>query len=130
MPTGSLLRGHEFANFPIPDGLTEMAGGATEMLRRAIDSFVNLDANTAMDVIQMDDRIDELNRSVIHELRSLMKENPDAVEPALHCFSGTRHIERIGDLAENIAEDVIYIVDGTIVRHKHNQFLASGAEES
>ena len=54
----------------------------------------------------------------------LMKESPSMVEPAIHCFSAVRHIERIGDHAENIAEDVIYLIEGEIIRHKHNDFIS------
>jgi phosphate transport system protein len=50
-----------------------------------------------------------------------MKADPDEVEAALHCFSAARHLERVADLAENLAEDVIYMVDGQIVRHGHGQ---------
>ena len=53
-----------------------------------------------------------------------MKQDATLIEPALHCFSASRHIERIADHAENIAEDVIYLVDGDIVRHKHGNFIA------
>jgi len=48
-----------------------------------------------------------------------MKEDSELIEPAVHCFSASRHLERIADLAENVAEDVIYLVEGEIVRHKH-----------
>lgn len=120
----------EFQLFPIPDDLPEMASETTEMLRLALDAFVNMDVELAERVIPMDERIDAKNLMVIFELRDLMKENPDFVEPALHCFSGARHIERIGDLAENIAEDVLYIVNGTIVRHNHHAFLTEEAQQS
>jgi phosphate transport system protein len=56
---------------------------------------------------------------VIDQLHEMMKEDVDQIEPAVHCFSVSRHLERIADLAENIAEDVIYLVEGDIVRHKH-----------
>lgn len=108
-----------FPNFPIPDELPDMANATKEMLRSALDAFITMNLELAEQVIKMDDGIDQQNRNVIHELRELMRENPDFVEPALHCFSGARHIERIADLAENVAEDVIYIVDGKIIRHSH-----------
>lgn len=66
----------------------------------------------------MDQTIDELNVEVIGELQALMQDAPNLVVPALHCFSASRHIERIGDHATNIAEDVVYLVAGDIVRHK------------
>ena len=58
---------------------------------------------------------------VITELRELMSNDSTQVTPALQCFSASRHLERIADHAENIAEDVIYLVDGDIVRHRHGE---------
>ena len=115
----------EHPYFPRPDGLEEMVHIATQMVRMSLDCFVHSDTLLASQVIQADTRLDSLNRTVILELKELMKQDSTLVEPALHCFSATRHIERIGDLAENIAEDVIYVVDGIIVRHKHGELQAN-----
>ncbi len=112
---------HQFPYFSIPDLLPEMVKRATEMVRMALDSFVELDTRRALDVIQHDIEVDEYNRKVIDELSDLMKSDSDMVTPSLHCFSVARHVERIADHAENIAEDVIYLVDGTIIRHKHGK---------
>jgi phosphate transport system protein len=73
-------------------------------------------------VIKLDPVVDGMNRRIIDELKTMMKQDSSQVDPALHCFSAARHVERIADHAENIAEDVIYLVDGTIVRHKHGAF--------
>jgi phosphate transport system protein len=108
--------------FPRPDALGDMVEIATGMVRMSLDSFVQSDSRLARKVIQTDPRLDELNRSVIAELTQLMQQDASQVDPGLHCFSAARHIERIGDQAENIAEDVIYVVDGEIVRHKHGEF--------
>ena len=59
---------------------------------------------------------------MINDLTELMQQDKELVEPALHCFSASRHVERIADHAENIAEDVIYLVDGDIIRHRHDSF--------
>lgn len=115
---------HQFPFFPIPDNLPEMVQQATLMVRMALDSFVDSDAELAKRVIQCDDNVDQNNRIIISELKSLMKQDSALAEPALHCFSASRHVERIADLAENIAEDVIYLVDGDIVRHQHGNFIA------
>jgi len=112
----------QFPFFPIPERLTEMVGQATAMVRMALDSFVDSDPELAKKVILYDAAVDENNRLVIEELKALMKQDTSLAEPALHCFSASRHIERIADLAENIAEDVIYLVDGEIVRHRHGNF--------
>ena len=55
---------------------------------------------------------------IIEELRGIMRSSPNLVEPALHLFSATRHIERVADHATNIAEDVVFMVEGVIIRHR------------
>ncbi len=114
---------HQHPHFPIPDQLPEMVRQATQMVRMALDSFVNSDTNLAKNVIECDAAVDQHNEDIIEQLKTLMTQDPFLVEPALHCFSASRHIERIADLAENIAEDVIYLVDGDIVRHQHGNFI-------
>ena len=89
-----------------------------QMVRGAMDAFVNLDAAAAKRILRLDNEVDQLNRDIIAELQTLMQKHSDLVVPALHCFSATRHIERIGDHATNIAEDVVYLAEGEIVRHK------------
>lgn len=116
--------------FPVPEELTEMAQSATAMVRRALDAFVESDISKAAQVIRSDDRVDALNRTVIDHLHDLMREDPKHIEPAVHCFSASRHLERIADLAENLAEEVLYLVDGEIVRHQHGLFLDASAIDS
>ena len=110
---------HRHLNFPIPENLPRMIGIATEMVRLALDAFVDTDAELAQKVIAQDRSVDELHLSVIVELKSLMKDESDIVDAALHCFSASRHVERIADHAVNIAEDVIYLATGEIVRHRY-----------
>jgi phosphate transport system protein len=109
-----------FPLFTVPDQIVEMVTVCTHMVRDALDSFVERDSRRAIGVIRKDDIVDDLNRTVIDELHGSMKQSPENIEPAVHCFSASRHLERIADLAENIAEDVIYLVEGDIVRHKHD----------
>ena len=108
----------EYIQFPVPQKVSRMVSMATQMVRGSLDAFVNLETAAAKRIMTMDDALDELNVAVIQELQTLMQEEPEMVVPALHCFSASRHIERIGDHATNIAEDVIYLVAGDIVRHK------------
>jgi phosphate transport system protein len=89
------------------------------MVRSALDSFVNLDAQAARRIIRLDDTVDQHNREIIDELETQMQERPQSVTACLHCFSAVRHVERIADHAVNIAEDVIYLAEGAIVRHRH-----------
>lgn len=109
---------HEYPDFPIPDQLDRMVAVTTQMVRGAMDSFVNLDCQAARRILRLDDDVDQYNREIIAGLQGVMQTHSDLVSPALHCFSATRHIERMADHATNIAEDVIYLVEGDIVRHK------------
>jgi phosphate transport system protein len=109
----------------IPDRLQRMTDLTTTMVRQSLDAFVNLDAHLARVVCRLDDEVDRLNKLIIDDLIHLMQRSPDMVEPGLSFFSATRHLERIADHATNIAEDVIYLVEGEIVRHR----LAAVREE-
>lgn len=116
--------------FPTPEVIPEMSVNAIEMVRSALDAFANQDAELAKQAIKLDSKVDSHCREAIDLLVDIMKENPELVEPALHCFSAVRHIERIGDHAENIAEDVVYLIDGEIIRHKHGDFFLSDSNKT
>ena len=103
----------------IPETLPEMMWIAVKMLNQSIDAYVRLDSDLARDVFATDHHVDSLQSQIITQLLGVMRAQHDFVEPALHLFSATRHIERIADHATNIAEDVIYLVEGAIVRHQH-----------
>lgn len=101
-----------------PDKLDHMAHVALDMLRLSLDSFVNLDSRLARDVCRQDDIVDSLNREIIQDLLQSMQKSPELIEPAMHLFSASRHVERVADHATNIAEDVVYLVEGEIIRHR------------
>jgi phosphate transport system protein len=103
---------------PVPEKLQRMTDLTTAMVRQSLDAFVNIDAHLARVVCRLDDEVDRLNDAIIQELIRTMQKAPEAVEPGLSLFSATRHLERIADHATNIAEDVIYLVEGEIVRHR------------
>lgn len=109
-----------FPLFSAPSDINKMVTIVLEMVRAALDSFIEQDAAMARDVIARDDEVDRLNVELIDELQEMMKSESDWVEPAVHCFSATRHLERIADLATNVAEETIYMVSGDIIRHKHH----------
>jgi phosphate transport system protein len=111
----------EFPDFEIPDKLEKMSANATEMVHDALDAFVDLDVAAARDVCRRDEEMDMLNRLVIEELFEVMQTYPGQIEPGMHVFSISRHEERIADCATNIAEDVIYLVEGEIARHHSTQ---------
>jgi phosphate transport system protein len=87
------------------------------MIRSSLDSLVKLDTEIARDVIRMDDEVDEANRQMYVELQALMERDSSMIGRAISLLSASRHLERIADLATNIAEDVIFMVDGEVVRH-------------
>jgi phosphate transport system protein len=107
------------AEITVPENLKDMSRQALDMLHRSIDAYVHLDVRTAREVCAQDEAIDELNRQIIEDLTRLMQSRPDLVEPALHLFSASRQIERVADHATNIAEDVVYLVQGEIIRHRN-----------
>lgn len=109
-----------YPELEIPNNLHQMAEMSTAMVRDALDSLVRLDVNLARQICTRDERVDAFNRDVIDDLRAEMHARPESIEAALHLFSAARHIERIADHATNIAEDVIYLVEGEIARHRHD----------
>ena len=89
----------------------------TQMVRGSMNAFVNMDTTAARRIIAIDKSVDEYNRDIISELQTLMQTRPEAVPPALHCFSAVRHLERIADHATNIAEEVVYLCEAQDIRH-------------
>jgi phosphate transport system protein len=87
------------------------------MVRNAIDAFLKEDKNLALDVIRQDDEIDELNEAVLYELTFIMTQDPSTVSRAMKISYISKYLERIGDHATNIAEMVVYMVKGKIIRH-------------
>ncbi len=97
--------------------LPHMAEIAMSMLKNALDSFVNRDTSLANDVIRKDDVLDEKNQSIIRELLTYMAETPSLISYCLELISVSKNLERVGDLATNIAEDTIYIAQAKVVKH-------------
>src|SRR5688572_25631673 len=90
---------------------------AQSMLRDALDSYVKRDTALAHQVLNEDDRLDGLKTQVFRELLTYMLQDPSTVEPSLDLILVSRHLERIGDHATNVAEDVIFMVSALDVRH-------------
>ena len=97
--------------------IPHMGDIAQAMLRDALDSFVRRDTRLAHQVLNEDDRLDGLKTQVFRELLTYMLDDPTTVEPSLDLILVSRHLERIGDHATNIAEDVIFMVSALDVRH-------------
>jgi len=108
--------------------IDEMMLRVAAMLRNALNSFVEGDAALAREVIRTDDEIDDMNREHLTTLIERMKRDPDAVDTAVAQISISRGVERIADLATNIAEDVVFVVEAQDIRHP--SLSAKAGEES
>jgi phosphate transport system protein len=97
--------------------IPRMANIAQSMLRDALDAFVRGDTALAETVLNEDDALDSLKTQIFRELLTYMLADPATIEPALDLILVSRHLERIGDHATNIAEDVIFMVSARDVRH-------------
>ncbi len=97
--------------------IPRMASIAQSMLRDALDAFVRRDLDLARKVLNEDDKLDALKTQIFRELLTYMLQDPATIEPALDLILVSRHLERIGDHATNVAEDVIFIVSARDVRH-------------
>ena len=97
--------------------IPRMADIAQGMLRDALDAFVRRDTQLAQQVLDADDTLDALKTQVFRELLTYMLQDPHTIEPSLDLILVSRHLERVGDHATNIAEDVIFVVSARDVRH-------------
>ena len=102
----------------LPDEIRTMATLAQEMVRESLEAVVNGDPALARRVREEDDAVDESRQRVRKMVLAGIKAEPERVESLLRINSVSKHIERIADMATNIAEDVIYMVEGDIVRHR------------
>ena len=97
--------------------IRRMGGIATEMLRKALDSFARLDLSASGEVVRQDQQVDDEFRAVIRQLITFMMEDPRTISASIEILFIAKAIERSGDHAKNISEYVIYIVKGKDVRH-------------
>lgn len=102
-----------------PAELTSLAEQTQEMLKRSLDSLVDLDADLARSVCANDDEVDSLNRRMYAVIKDRIASDPSQTEIMMNFLSISRYLERIADYATNIAENVVFIGDGSIIRHQH-----------
>ena len=95
-----------------------MAVKAQSMVKNSLDALVNHDAKLARQVREDDDEVDGLRDEIQGKIRRLMREEPEKFEYWSKLNSASRHVERIADMATNVAEEVIYLIEGEIVRHR------------
>jgi phosphate transport system protein len=106
----------------IPSYLEGMTEKSQTMLRKSLDALVETDCDLAHQVCAMDDEVDEMNRRMFQIVQDGIRAHPEHIESLIHLLSASRHLERIADHATNIAEDVIYMVEGKIVRHRAEEY--------
>jgi phosphate transport system protein len=94
-----------------------MAEKTQTMLRMSLDALVNLDVDVALKVLTMDDKVDQIKNEAYRLIQAAVRKNPDHVEYLISLLLISRHLERMADHATNIAEEVVYMVEGEIVRH-------------
>jgi phosphate transport system protein len=97
--------------------LPRMAGLALEMLKDALDAFVNRDSAAARAIIPRDKDVDAMNKQIHNILAQHMVENPDTIARCLHLMVVSKSLERIADHATNVAEDVVYLCEAQDIRH-------------
>jgi len=109
--------------------LPEMFSLTKEMLKNAIDAYINGNAELAKKVIISDDQVDKLNAENHSILKAIMKESPDNIEAAVALLVISRELERVADHSTNIAEDVFFIVEAQLIKHKYEKYIF-GEEEA
>ena len=102
----------------LPPEIRLMAMQAQEMVKQCLDAVINADPLLARQVREEDDAVDAARQKIRKKVLQGIKEHPENVETLLRINSVSKHIERIADMATNVAEDVIYMVEGDIVRHR------------
>jgi phosphate transport system protein len=112
---------HEPTIKPLID-LPQMAILAQSMLRESLEAFIKRDANLARGVLKSDDAVDQMRDTVYDELVQYMEAEPSEIRACIHLMFVARNLERIADHATNIAEDVVFLVEGADVRHHAEAF--------
>ena len=95
----------------------EMAEIAAAMLKQSLDALVNLDIDTAFRVLTLDDEVDDIQSKAYSQIKAAMGEHPEEMTYLINLYLISRHLERIADHATNISEEVVYLIEGEIVRH-------------
>jgi phosphate transport system protein len=97
---------------------TRMLEAVRRMLSQSLDALVNQDPRAARGVLSREDEVDRLTEHMFTMLQDLMSRDPATIERAVQVLSVSRHLERIADLATNIAEDIVFMVEGEVIRHR------------
>jgi phosphate transport system protein len=107
----------KYPNISFHFDYTEMAEIAAAMLKQSLDALVNLDIDTAFRVITLDDDVDDIQSTAYSQIKQAMRKHPKEMTYLINLYLISRHLERVADHATNIAEEVVYLIEGEIVRH-------------
>jgi len=102
-----------------PFAVHRMSEVVERMLQKTLDALVNMDGAQALEVLDLDDEVDSLHRESFARTKDRIRQKPEELDALIHYLSISRYLERIADLTTNVAEDVVYMVEGKIIRH-HN----------
>jgi len=103
----------------LPEDFDKLVITVQRMLRDSLTALIERDADMARGVCKMDDEVDRVHRLMYSAMQDVMRNDVNFIEPAVNTISATRHLERIADLATNIGEDVVFMVEGEILRHNY-----------
>lgn len=103
---------------PVPADMLVMAERVEAMMERALDALVKTDAALARLVLAADDEVDELYRQLLEQMKDQIRQHPELLDSLVILFGVARYLERLADHTTNIAEDVLYMVEGEVVRHQ------------
>ncbi len=116
-------------HFPVPSLMHEMMEECMRLLRESLDAFVQGNADAARRICKEDDIIDDYHRRIWRQVLDSMESDRLMIEPGMQMFAVSKSLERIADHATNIAEDVVYLVEGAIIRHSFNRMPGAASAE-
>jgi len=104
---------------PLPEDFDKLVAVVQSMVHDCLNALVERDADLARSVCMRDDEVDRIHRQMYVDMQVVMRQDPKFIEPAINVISATRHLERIADLTTNVAEYVVFMVEGDILRHNY-----------
>lgn len=107
----------ELPAFPFPEDFDRLVELVRGMVENCLTALVNRDSKLARSVCNADDQVDSINRNTYDGMQEVVRKDASVVDRAINMISVSRHLERIADIATNIAEDVVFMVEGEIIRH-------------
>jgi len=118
---GRALNINAYPKIEINFDLKTLTRNVMAMLKRSLDALVNMDAAMAHAVIDSDDEIDETVQALFKQVKNEIRRQPEKIDYIIEYMRINRHLERIADHATNIAEDIVYMIEGKIVRHNYEK---------